>query len=117
MTLSGQTSSNGGILRTTVLAVFGLITARESSDRSQPKQPSQNQVDRDKIIQEAGHDEDQYAEDYGERRTQVCDPYRHAGPLFTAMSGAAPYGVAVCSGWDGRVPMAVEIAARLPVIQ
>jgi hypothetical protein len=46
----------------------------ELSERSQPKQPSQNQVDRDKIIQEARHDEDQYAENYGEGRTQVCDP-------------------------------------------
>jgi hypothetical protein len=51
------------------------------SDRSQSEQSSQDQIDRDKVIQEARHEEDQYAENHGEGRTQVCDPDRHFWPL------------------------------------
>lgn len=121
---SARTNTDGGIVRPSALAVFKLMEPLlwELSDRSQPKQPSQNQIDRDKIIHEARHYdyEDQYAENHGEGPDSGVRSLSSCWASFTTMMfrlGAAPYGVAVRSGRDSGVPIAVEMATRRPVIQ
>jgi hypothetical protein len=53
------------------------ISGWKLSDCSQSEQPSQDQVNRHKIVQEAGHDEDQHAKDDGKGRAEMRYPYRH----------------------------------------
>jgi hypothetical protein len=54
------------------------LEERQLAAYPESEQSGDDQVDRDEIVQEPGHDEDQHAEDDREDRTQVCKADRHA---------------------------------------